>query len=113
MPTNSETISAAIPRLLRVEVFMRAQCRLTSRLTDPAPVRSSLQPRRNRGVRCSRFVRRQNHAGTESKRVLNVAPSDALKYTKNAVSKCWIIVQRSLHNHAARATVGFDGENQI
>src|SRR6266700_4169077 len=28
-PTNSEAISVATPRLLRMEVFMRAQCRLT------------------------------------------------------------------------------------
>jgi hypothetical protein len=27
------------------------------RLTDPAPVMPGMQPRRNRGVRCSRFVR--------------------------------------------------------
>src|SRR6266487_4166960 len=34
---------------------------LTLRLTDPAPVVTGMQPRRNRGVRCSRFVRPRLH----------------------------------------------------
>src|SRR5438094_2137936 len=34
---------------------------LTFRLSDPAPVTTALQLRRNRGVRCSRFVRRRQH----------------------------------------------------
>src|SRR6266516_2230312 len=35
-------------------------CR-TSRLTDPAPVTTGIRLRRNCGVRCSRFVRRNGH----------------------------------------------------
>ena len=38
----------------------RALMQRTSRLTDPAPVTLDLQPRRNREVRCSRFVRWSN-----------------------------------------------------
>jgi hypothetical protein len=33
-----------------------ARCRLTTRLTDPAPMTPDLKPERHRRVRCSRFV---------------------------------------------------------
>src|SRR5437773_6560331 len=33
--------------------FMVQSCRLTQRITNPAPVRSNLKRRRDRGVRCS------------------------------------------------------------
>jgi len=52
---------------------------LTSRLTEAGPLMSDCQPRRDPGVRCSRFVRRSAH----SKKI--VTKSDpATKKTKTA-----------------------------
>src|SRR5439155_4166685 len=43
---------------LRLEVRGRARLRRTTRISDPAPRTSAMEPRRNRGVRCIRLVRR-------------------------------------------------------
>src|ERR1051326_4238355 len=43
------------------EPIVTRHSRLTLRLTDAAPVTPGLQPRRNRGVRCSRGVSLQCH----------------------------------------------------
>src|ERR1035437_3581537 len=40
-----------------VQSNRHAQCRLTTRITDPAPMASAIEQRRHRGVRCIRFVR--------------------------------------------------------
>src|SRR5262245_66442946 len=39
-----------------------ARCRLTARITDPAPGVSDMQRRRYRRVRCIRFVRQCTHS---------------------------------------------------
>jgi hypothetical protein len=41
--------------------FAKGMSGRTTRITEPAPVTSDVETRRNRGVRCSRFVGRADH----------------------------------------------------
>src|SRR5437773_1118796 len=51
---HATTIESATPVLIRI-------LHPTSRISDPAPQTFAMEPRRNRGVRCIRFVRRRSH----------------------------------------------------
>jgi hypothetical protein len=69
--------------------------RLMSRLTDPAPVMPSMPPRRNRGVRCSRFVAESSSSNyhddqypkSQQRRVCGTAPKSNAMIT-GALGSC-------------------------
>ncbi len=71
----AEDILVAGARTLGIEIGERERARFAAytdllnewntklnltRITDPAPMTSDLKPRRDRGVRCIRFVRRSS-----------------------------------------------------
>ena len=55
------TSALAAPDALHSNIFIAEKLHAeigANELTDPAPVTPDIQPRRNRGIRCSKFVRR-------------------------------------------------------
>src|SRR5438105_3424945 len=61
MATSKETISVATPRLLRVEVVMRAQCRLTIVLRQGESRVYNLKQERYLALACSTLVSIYDH----------------------------------------------------